>query len=145
MRGNEAAWRKRLSSPQCAPRPRPQLDDGFGWVRYWNGGNAASQALNLNINTEPPSLIPTLATDTTSGTVLTHVMEGLTRYGEGGKTIPGIAESWDVSDDGMKYVFHLRDAKWSDGQPVTAHDFEYAWKKLLIRIRQLIMPTSCFT
>ncbi|PTQ57952.1 MAG: Oligopeptide ABC transporter, periplasmic oligopeptide-binding protein OppA [Candidatus Carbobacillus altaicus] len=95
------------------------------------GGNAASQELNLNINTEPPALTPTLATDTTSGTVLTHVMEGLTRYGEGGKTIPGIAESWDVSDDGMKYVFHLRDAKWSDGQPVTAHDFEYAWKKLL--------------
>lgn len=91
-----------------------------------------AQVLNLNINTEPPSLLPTKATDTTSGTVLTHVMEGLTRYGPDGEIIPGIAEKWDISDDGLTYTFHLRqNAKWSDGQPVTAHDFEYAWKKLL--------------
>ena len=44
---------------------------------------------------------------------------------------PGMAESWDVSDDGLTYTFHLRqDAKWSDGDPVTAHDFEYAWRRI---------------
>lgn len=100
-----------------------------------SGGDAKSsepQVLNLNIHTEPPSLLPTKATDSTSGQVLIHVMEGLTRLGENGEVKPGIAEKWEVSDDGLTYTFHLRkDAKWSDGQPVTAHDFEYAWKKLL--------------
>ena len=44
---------------------------------------------------------------------------------------PGIAEKWDVSEDGKTYTFHLRkDAKWSDGSPVTAKDFEYSWRRI---------------
>ena len=43
---------------------------------------------------------------------------------------PGVAESWDVSDDGLTYTFHLRKSNWSDGTPLTANDFEYTWKRL---------------
>lgn len=61
------------------------------------------------------------------------LFEGLTRYDP--KTLepqPGVAKSWDISDDRTKYTFHLReDAKWSDGEPVTAHNFEFAWKRIL--------------
>lgn len=91
-----------------------------------------SQELHVNLRTEPPVLYPALATDTTSGLVLYHVLEGLTRLGENGQVRPGMATSWQVSDDGMTYTFFLRKtAKWSDGQPVTAHDFVYSWLKML--------------
>jgi len=45
--------------------------------------------------------------------------------------VPGIAERWEISGDGLRYVFHLREAAWSDGEPVRARDFEYAWKRIL--------------
>ena len=57
------------------------------------------------------------------------VTEGLTRN-TGGEVTPGIAESWDISEDGTVYTFHLRDANWSDGQPITAQDFVYSWQRL---------------
>ncbi|GAB6934539.1 MAG: peptide ABC transporter substrate-binding protein [Calditerricola sp.] len=100
-----------------------------------SGGDAKSsepQILTVQIRSEPPSLSPTKATDSVSGEILNHLMEGLTRLNDKGEPIPGIAEKWEVSNDGLTYTFHLRkDAKWSDGQPVTAHDFVYAWLKLL--------------
>ena len=52
-------------------------------------------------------------------------------YDKDGKVAPGIAETWEVSPDGKTYTFHLRDAKWSDGTPVTAEDFKYAWLRAL--------------
>lgn len=59
-------------------------------------------------------------------------MEGLYRLGKDNKPVPGIAESYEVSQDGKTYTFKLRkDAKWSNGDPVTAHDFEFAWKRVL--------------
>ena len=60
---------------------------------------------------------------------MNNVKEGLTRVGLDGKTVEaGIAENWEVSEDGKTYTFNLRDAKWSNGEPVTANDFEFAWK-----------------
>lgn len=61
--------------------------------------------------------------------VIYGVFEGLCRLDERDQGIPGIAESWDISEDNLTYTFHLRDAKWSDGQPVKASDFVYAWKR----------------
>lgn len=68
--------------------------------------------------------------DEMSALIMYAVNEGLIRYNQG-KIINGIAESYDISADNTVYTFHLRDAKWSDGQPVTAHDFEYAYLRLL--------------
>jgi oligopeptide transport system substrate-binding protein len=97
-----------------------------------SGSGAKEQVFNMNLATEPPSLDPALAQDSVSFTVLTGMYEGLTRQDPDGKIVPGVAEKWDISDDQKTYTFHLRkDAKWSNGDPVTAHDFEYAWKRVL--------------
>src|SRR3546814_18708011 len=56
---------------------------------------------------------------------------GLLTYGQDGKPIAGAAESWTISEDGKTYTFKLRDHVWSDGTPVTAEDFVYAWRRIL--------------
>lgn len=93
----------------------------------------AEQVLNVNIKTEPPSLHPGLAADTTSGAVLDQVFEGLMRINQEGVVEPAMAAGEpEVSDDLLTYTFTIRDdAVWSNGDPVTAHDFEYAWKWVL--------------
>lgn len=83
--------------------------------------------INLVVPSEPPSLHPQLATDSTSNAILQNVFEGLTSLKDG-EVIYSAAEKADVSEDLLTYTFTLRDAKWSNGDPVTAEDFAYAWK-----------------
>ncbi|MEN2767180.1 peptide ABC transporter substrate-binding protein [Ornithinibacillus xuwenensis] len=94
---------------------------------------AAEQVLNINIKSEPPSLHPGLASDTTSGAVLDQVFEGLMRINQEGEIEPAMAaDQPDISEDLLTYTFTIRDdAVWSNGDPVTAQDFEYAWKWVL--------------
>lgn len=96
-----------------------------------SGTNAGIQpeALVWNMGSEPKTWDPTLSSETLSEYITITMFEGLTRQTEDGFE-PGIAESWDISDDGLTYTFHLRKANWSDGTPLTAHDFEYTWKRL---------------
>ena len=82
--------------------------------------------LNLLITSEPPSLHPQLASDTTSGAILENTFEGLTTM-KNGEPVLGAAEDYIVSDDLLTYTFKLRDAQWSNGEKVTAEDFAYAW------------------
>ncbi|KOY82616.1 peptide ABC transporter substrate-binding protein [Lysinibacillus macroides] len=84
--------------------------------------------LNVVVASEPPSLHPALATDTTSGVILTNTFEGLTTLNADAKPVPAMAENWEISEDQKTYTFKLREAKWSNGDPVVASDFEYAWK-----------------
>jgi oligopeptide transport system substrate-binding protein len=83
--------------------------------------------------TEPETLDPHRMTGNIEGRIGNAVFEGLTR--RDAKTMeaaPGVAERWDVSEDQLRYTFHLRrDAHWSDGTKITAHDFVYSWKRLL--------------
>ncbi|MHB9144810.1 MAG: peptide ABC transporter substrate-binding protein [Symbiobacteriia bacterium] len=112
----------------------------FGIVAAGCGKSGATTApekkpmvLNWNLGEEPPSLDSVLTTDTVSFEIINATQEGLTRQQEG-KPVEkgsGLAKDWTVSPDGLTYTFTLRDAKWSDGQPVTAKDFEYAWKRAL--------------
>ena len=81
------------------------------------------------VNTLPTTLDPSLCNSLTDNELQHPITEGLTRT-TGGKVAPGIAESWDVSKDGKTYTFHLRDANWSDGKPITADDFVYSWRRL---------------
>ncbi len=91
-----------------------------------------AQVLNLLEGSEIPSIDSTLATDSVSFDVMNNVFEGLYRLGEGDEAVLGMAaEEPTVSEDGKTYTFKIRDAQWSNGEPVTAHDFEYAWKKAL--------------
>jgi oligopeptide transport system substrate-binding protein len=91
---------------------------------------AAQNSLTFSFETEIPSLDPQKSNAAPSFTVESHVFENLVRRTRG-ETIPGAAESWDVSEDGLTITFHLRDSKWSDGKPVTAQDFEFAFLRLL--------------
>ncbi|MGD7043233.1 peptide ABC transporter substrate-binding protein [Jeotgalibacillus proteolyticus] len=90
------------------------------------------QEIVVNAMSEPPDLNPALATDTTSGWILDHVFEGLYTKDEEGNPVLGAASEVEQSEDGTTYTFTIReDATWSDGTPVTAQDFEYAWKNVL--------------
>ena len=88
------------------------------------------QVLNVMVEVEVESLDPQVATDGTSFEVIAHYTDGLTQMDADGAAVPAIAESWDVSEDGTIYTFHLReDANWSNGEPVTANDFVFAWQR----------------
>lgn len=90
------------------------------------------QVVRYNLGADPKTLDPGLNDSVEGATVDVNSFEGLTSIDSNEKVIPGVAEKWDVSSDGLKYTFHLRkDAKWSDGKAVTAKDFEYAWKRAL--------------
>lgn len=90
----------------------------------------AKNTITLNLGSEPPQLDSTRSTDMVSGQVLGHVMEGLIRYGPNNEILPGIAESWEVTEQSS--TFYLRkDAVWSNGAPVTADDFVFAWQTAL--------------
>jgi oligopeptide transport system substrate-binding protein len=85
---------------------------------------AASQTLRLGNGPEPESLDPQRAEGVSAGNILRDLYEGLTAVSASGAPAPGAASGWERSDDGLDYVFHLRpEARWSDGDAVTAEDF----------------------
>ncbi|ARJ23144.1 peptide ABC transporter substrate-binding protein [Bacillus sp. ISL-8] len=93
---------------------------------------AAKQVLNRTENQEIPTMDTSKSTDTLGAQILGNTMEGLYRLDKDNKPIPAAAESSKKSEDGKKYTFKLRkDAKWSNGEPVTAKDFVYGWRRLL--------------
>lgn len=97
-----------------------------------SGDSTKSKVLNVNNSSEPGSLHPANAQGTHESWILEHTFEGLTKKTEEGKIVPGSAKSWEISDDGLTWTFKLRDGlKWSNGDPLTANDFEYAWKYAL--------------
>lgn len=100
------------------------------------GGSQAApetpKEFRFTLASEPPSLDPALMVDAQSSIVASGLYEGLMRLSPAGLPENGIADSYTASDDGLTYTFKLRqDAKWSNGDPVTAHDFEYSWKRAL--------------
>ncbi len=95
-----------------------------------NKGSDNSNELFINVGPEPKTIDPTLNIASDASVYIIHAFEGLTTKSKEGKLIGGAAESWDISEDGLTYIFHLRtNGKWSDGTPVTSKDFVYAWKR----------------
>ncbi len=94
-----------------------------------SAGRAAFRFVN---GTEPKTLDPGLMTGEPEGRIADAIFEGLTRLDARSlEPVPGVAERWEIAPDGKRYTFHLRKtARWSDGRPVTAHDFAYAWRRL---------------
>lgn len=85
----------------------------------------------INLGGEPRTLDPTLNSLSFGSIYMIHFFEGLTKRDSADNVVSGMAESWDISADGTKYTFYLRtNAKWSDGKPVIASDFEYALKRV---------------
>lgn len=107
-------------------------DEGSDGDSSESDDTGEEKVLRMNNGEEPTSLNPPVGFDTVSWNSLNNLMEGLTRLGKDDKPQPAIAEDWDISDDGKTYTFHLREnANWSNGDPVTAEDFVYAWRQLL--------------
>ena len=96
------------------------------------GGDSAAKdgekVINLSIATDPPALHPLLSTDTTSQILVQNAFEGLTRIDKDGEVTNALAEDIQESEDKKTYTYTIRDANWSNGDKVTAQDFEYAWK-----------------
>jgi len=91
---------------------------------------AAEQILRRGNGAEPQTLDPHLAEGVPASRILRDLFEGLVSEAPNGEITPGVAESWEVSDDGTVYTFLLRrSARWSNGDPVTAHDFEFALRR----------------
>ncbi|MBH8597431.1 peptide ABC transporter substrate-binding protein [Thermoactinomyces sp. CICC 10523] len=87
--------------------------------------------LNLNTTGEPTSLDPAKAFDEDTLEITNNLFEGLMRLDKNDQPQPALADKVDVSSDGLTYRFHLKKTKWSNGDPLTAHDFEYEWKRVL--------------
>ncbi|WP_134701921.1 peptide ABC transporter substrate-binding protein [Ammoniphilus sp. YIM 78166] len=95
-----------------------------------NGYSHSAQTLRMNIRYEPMTLDPALQEDFISGNITRALFEGLVRL-EQGRPVKAVASDIVISDDKLTYTFTLRDSKWSNGEPVTAHDFAYAWFRTL--------------
>lgn len=94
--------------------------------------DSGEKILKTNNSSEPGSLDPALAQGTHESWVLNHTFEGLMTLDENGELSPGMAEDYEISDDDLTYTFTIKDdVKWSNGDPVTAHDFEFAWKRAI--------------
>ena len=89
---------------------------------------AEAKILKWNVGADPKTIDPTLNGASDGGDVINQTFEALTRE-KSGVVYPGIAESWEVSEDGLTVTFKLRESKWSDGSPLTANDFVYSWKR----------------
>ncbi len=92
---------------------------------------ASGKVLKVHFDVEVASMDPQIATDGTSFEAIAAITEGLYSVDEAGSPILAMAESVDKSEDGLTYTFKLRDAQWSNGTPVTANDFVFAWRRLV--------------
>ena len=96
------------------------------------GGKSKGKIIRTNNFSEPGSLDPALAQGTHESWTLEHIFEGLMKRDQEGDLTYGMAKDYILADDDVTYTFTLRDdIKWSNGDPVTAYDFEYSWKRAL--------------
>ncbi len=96
------------------------------------GAPAQEQVLRINNLVEPKSVDPAIVTGVPEHRIVSNLFEGLTTNDPKDLSPqPGVAKSWTLSKDGLVYTFNLRDATWTDGKKITAHDFVYAWERVL--------------
>jgi peptide/nickel transport system substrate-binding protein/oligopeptide transport system substrate-binding protein len=102
---------------------------GMKYFQYVTMSNGATEA-NIYLASEPDKLDPALNSSVDGGCLAVNSFEGLMTYNADGELVPACAESYEVSEDGLTYTFTLRDGlKWSNGEDLTAADFEYAWRR----------------
>lgn len=93
--------------------------------------DSAANTLRISLPRPTLHLDPRIGADRVSGSVIKMLYEGLMRLDPTGRPVPGIAEQVAILSEGKTYTFMLRNSTWSNGKELTAHDFEYAWKKIL--------------
>ncbi|RFU68026.1 peptide ABC transporter substrate-binding protein [Peribacillus saganii] len=113
----------------CSGDKSSKTDEGNG-----KGGNAGDVAQEIKAfdQSEIPTMDTSLAEGSTSFTYINNVGEGLYRLDQDNKPVPALSDGEPtISDDQTVYTFKIRDAKWSNGDPITAHDFVYAWQRAI--------------
>ena len=110
-----------LAAPGCGPR------SGDGQVPFGRMRRIEANECIINIGSDPSSLDSGQSTDIPAARTILMLQRGLTVLNDESRQQPELAESWQVSDDGLTYTFKLRPARWTNGDPVTADDFVYAW------------------
>ena len=130
------------SAPEAATSPEepteapteaaPAASSGGEEAEPASGGSTAGDTTRLvHLYVDPPTLDPHLTTDATSARIIVEVFGGLVTIDPDLNIVADLAESWDISDDGRVYTFHLRpDAKFHDGKPVTAHDVQWSLERV---------------
>jgi len=103
----------------------------FGAMAGARTVTAATVEFRWNNGAEPLTIDPALSTGVPEANTILQVFEGLTRLDKNNNPVPAVAKSWTISADKKTYIFKLRDSYWTNGTPVTAYDFEYAWKRAL--------------
>ena len=94
------------------------------------GAETSGGQIDVQVGPSPETIDPALNSAVDGGTMIDHAFEGLYTVAYGTTPTPGQAESVEISEDGLTYTFHLREGlKWSDGTPLTAHDFVYSWQR----------------
>lgn len=95
------------------------------------GSTTGEKILKVQVGPDPETVDPALNSAIDGGNMILHAFEGLLTLDENGQLKEGQAESWETSEDGLTWTFHLRDGlKWSDGTDLTAKDFVYSWQRV---------------
>lgn len=95
------------------------------------GSTTGEKILKVQVGPDPETVDPALNSAVDGGNMILHAFEGLLTLDENGQLKEGQAESWETSEDGLTWTFHLRDGlKWSDGTDLTAKDFVYSWQRV---------------
>ena len=93
---------------------------------------AGSNTVNVQVGPSPETIDPALNSAVDGANMIIHAFEGLLKFDKDNNVVEGVAESYEVSDDGLTWTFHLREGlKWSDGSDLTADDFVYSWKRVV--------------
>jgi len=116
---------------EATAQPSGQAQPGTGPADAANLAPPDQQVLRVQLQSEPASIDPAQDQDTSQETVIKQLFTGLTRMTPDLKPEGAIADSWKFNADNTQVTFTLKDTKWSDGTPVTAKDFEYAWKRFV--------------
>ena len=123
---------KKLCAVVLAATLATSLYIGCGDSSSNSGSSSSNQQLVFNLGEDPETMDPTLNNSSGAGTMILNAFEGLMVLDENDQPVEGTAESMEVSEDGLVYTFKIReDAKWSDGEAVTADNFKYSWLRAL--------------
>lgn len=123
---------KKLCAVVLAATLATSLFVGCGDSSANSGSSSSNQQLVFNLGEDPETMDPTLNNSSGAGTMILNAFEGLMVLDENDQPVEGTAESMEVSEDGLVYTFKIReDAKWSDGEAVTADNFKYSWLRAL--------------
>ena len=123
---------KKLCAVVLAATLATSLFIGCGDSSSNSGSSSSNQQLVFNLGEDPETIDPTLNNSSGAGTMILNAFEGLMVLDENDQPVEGTAESMEVSEDGLVYTFKIReDAKWSDGEAVTADNFKYSWLRAL--------------